>query len=120
MALAKSIGCETAASTLEGTVRSAGQLFELSRMRIGGGLPLTYFANVVGGPQPTAADFNGISPQPPTPTPTAAPAPTPSATPTPTPSPTPTSTPTPTPTPAPTPPPTPTPRPTPAVSASTP
>ena len=111
MALAKSLGFETAASTLQGAIHSAGQLFELSRLRIGGGLPLPYFANVVGGPQPTAADFNGTSAPPPTPPPTPAPAPT--ASPTPTPTPTPTSTPSPTPTSVPTPTPTPTPNPTP-------
>src|ERR1700680_3975184 len=53
MAQAKSLGFETAVSTLSGTLHAASQLFELSRMRIGGGLPLTYFANVVGGPPPT-------------------------------------------------------------------
>jgi peptidoglycan/xylan/chitin deacetylase (PgdA/CDA1 family) len=98
MAQAKSLGFETAASTLYGTVHSAGQLFELSRMRIGGGLPLTYFANVVGGPVPTSADFNGTgvsATSSPTPTPKPSPAPTPSPTPTPTPSPTPSPTPTP-------------------------
>jgi peptidoglycan/xylan/chitin deacetylase (PgdA/CDA1 family) len=91
MAQAKSLGFETAASTLYGALHSAGQLFELSRMRIGGGLPLTYFANVVGGPPPTSADFNGTgapAPRPPTPTPSPGPAPTPIPWPTPTPAPT--------------------------------
>jgi peptidoglycan/xylan/chitin deacetylase (PgdA/CDA1 family) len=59
MTQAKSLGFETACSTMYGTVHSAGQLFELSRMRIGGGLPLTYFAGVVGGPPPTAAELRG-------------------------------------------------------------
>jgi peptidoglycan/xylan/chitin deacetylase (PgdA/CDA1 family) len=90
MAQAKSLGFETAASTMYGAVHSAGQLFELSRMRIGGGLPLTYFAHVVGGPQPTSEDFNGTggsTTTAPTPTPAPAPNPTPIPWPTPTPSP---------------------------------
>jgi peptidoglycan/xylan/chitin deacetylase (PgdA/CDA1 family) len=90
MAQAKSLGFETAASTLYGPVHSVGQLFELSRIRIGGGLPLAYFAHAVGGPPPTSADFNGTgapAPSPPTPTPTPAPNPTPIPWPTPTPSP---------------------------------
>jgi peptidoglycan/xylan/chitin deacetylase (PgdA/CDA1 family) len=57
MAQANSLGFETAASTMTGTAHSAGQLFELSRMRIGGGLPLTSFARVVGGPPPTTAEL---------------------------------------------------------------
>ncbi len=57
MAQAKSLGFETAVSTLSGTWHSTGQLFELSRVRIGGGLPLASFANLVGGPQPTAAEL---------------------------------------------------------------
>jgi peptidoglycan/xylan/chitin deacetylase (PgdA/CDA1 family) len=59
MAQAKSLGFETAVSTLSGTWHSAGQLFELSRVRIGGGLPLASFANLVGGPKPTAAELAG-------------------------------------------------------------
>ena len=91
MAQAQSAGFETAVSTLYGTVHSPGQLFYLSRMRIGGGLPLSYFARVVGGPAPTASDLagGGALPTPtPKPTATATPAPTPSPTPTPTPIPT--------------------------------
>ncbi|HEV2014178.1 MAG TPA: polysaccharide deacetylase family protein [Candidatus Dormibacteraeota bacterium] len=57
MAQAKSLGFETAVSTLSGALHSAGQLFELSRMRIGGGLPLANFAHVVGGPPPTPAEL---------------------------------------------------------------
>jgi len=57
MAQAKSLGFETAVSTLSGTWHSAGQLFELSRLRIGGGLPLAYFAHLIGGPPPTAAEL---------------------------------------------------------------
>jgi peptidoglycan/xylan/chitin deacetylase (PgdA/CDA1 family) len=57
MAQAKSLGFETAASTMYGTAHTPGQLFQLSRMRIGGGLPLTTFAGVVGGPPPTAAEL---------------------------------------------------------------
>ena len=60
MAQAKSLGFETACSTMYGTAHSAGQLYELSRMRIGGGLPLTYFAGVVGGPAPTAAEMRSL------------------------------------------------------------
>ena len=60
MAQAKSLGFETAASTMYGTAHTPGQLFELSRMRIGGGLPLTTFAGVVGGPPPTAAELRAL------------------------------------------------------------
>jgi peptidoglycan/xylan/chitin deacetylase (PgdA/CDA1 family) len=106
MAQAKSLGFETAVSTMSSTVHSAGQLFLLSRMRIGGGLPLTYFAGVVGGPQPTSAELRSVgaspasSPAPsatarPSPTPTPAPSPTPSATARPSPTPTPAPSPTP-------------------------
>lgn len=86
MTEAKSLGFETAVSTLYGTVHSAGQLYYLSRERLGGGLSLNYFAGVVGGPPPTAAEIRSIGAMP-TPTPTAAPAPT--ATPSPAPSPSP-------------------------------
>jgi peptidoglycan/xylan/chitin deacetylase (PgdA/CDA1 family) len=79
MAQAKILGFETAASTMYGSVHSAGQLFELSRMRIGGGLPLGYFARVVSGPPPTAAELNGSG------TPAAPPSPRPSPTPSPSP-----------------------------------
>ena len=105
MAQARSLGFETAASTMYGSVHSAGQLFELSRMRIGGGLPLTYFARVVGGPPPTSAELNGSAGGP-TPAPSAAatviPSPAPPPSPSPTPSPTPPPTPSPSPTPSPT------------------
>jgi peptidoglycan/xylan/chitin deacetylase (PgdA/CDA1 family) len=57
MAQAKSDGFETAVSTVPGTWHSAGQLFELSRLRIGGGLPLGSFAHLLGGPQPTSAEL---------------------------------------------------------------
>jgi len=57
MAQTKSFGFETAVSTLSGMWHSAGQLFELSRLRVGGGLPLAYFAHLVGGPPPTAAEL---------------------------------------------------------------
>lgn len=96
MALARSLGFETAASTMFGSVHSAGQLFELSRMRIGGGLPLTYFARVVAGPPPTWAELNGSGGSPaaspsaaPTVKPSAAPSPSPSPSPTPSSSPSP-------------------------------
>lgn len=92
-AQAKADGFETAASTLYGSWHSAGQLFFLSRQRIGGGLPLTYFASVAGGPPPTAAELRGVGASPtasasssPTAKPTASPAPTPSPTPSPSPS----------------------------------
>ena len=87
MAQAKSLGFETAVSTLSGTWHAAGQLFELSRLRIGGGLPLPYFASLLNGPSPTSAELagGGVAPtSPPTPSATA----TPSATSVPTPSPT--------------------------------
>lgn len=82
-AQAQSDGFETAVSTLYGTVHTPGQLFYLSRMRIGGGLPLSYFARVVGGPAPTASELVGV--------PTASPSssPKPLATPLPSPSPSP-------------------------------
>jgi peptidoglycan/xylan/chitin deacetylase (PgdA/CDA1 family) len=57
MAQAKSLGFETAVSTLPGTWHSASELYELSRVRIGGGIPLTSYAHVVGGPAPTAAEL---------------------------------------------------------------
>jgi peptidoglycan/xylan/chitin deacetylase (PgdA/CDA1 family) len=57
MAQAKSLGFETAVSTLSGTWHSPGQLFELSRLRVGGGLPLASFAHLVGGPPPTSAEL---------------------------------------------------------------
>jgi len=57
MAQAKSDGFETAVSTTSGTWHAAGQLFELSRMRVGGGLPLASFAQLVGGRQPTKAEL---------------------------------------------------------------
>lgn len=60
MAQAKSLGFETAASTMYGAVHSAGQLFDLSRLRIGGGLSLAGFAAVVGGPLPTAAEQRAL------------------------------------------------------------
>jgi len=57
MAEARTLGFETAVSTLYGVVHYAGQLFDLSRVRIGGGLPLTDFAREVGGPLPTVAEL---------------------------------------------------------------
>jgi peptidoglycan/xylan/chitin deacetylase (PgdA/CDA1 family) len=60
MAQAKSLGFETAVSTISGTLHSAGQLFLLSRTRIGGGLPLSTFAAVVGGPPPTASELRAL------------------------------------------------------------
>ncbi len=113
MAQAKRLGFETAVSTLSGTWHSAGQLFELSRTRIGGGLPLAYFANLVGGPPPTWAELAGAGAAPPSP-----PAPSTSPKPSPTPAPTPSPTPAPTPSPTPAPTPSPTPAPTPSLSAT--
>lgn len=77
---AQSAGFETAVSTLYGTLHTPGQLFYLSRMRIGGGLPLSYFAQVTGGPLPTAADLKGVATSPsasafPSPIPTPSPSP---------------------------------------------
>src|SRR6267143_1024418 len=77
MTQAKSLGFETAASTMSGSLHSAGQLFLLSRMRIGGGLPLTYFAGVVGGPSPTPAELRSVGAPPPSPAPTPTPTPIP-------------------------------------------
>ncbi len=77
MAQAKSLGFETAVSTMSGSLHSAGQLFLLSRMRIGGGLPLTYFAGVVGSVPPTAAELRSVGAPPPSPTPTPMPTPIP-------------------------------------------
>jgi len=57
LAQAKSLGFETAVSTLSGTWHAAAQLFELSRVRVGGGLPLASFAHLLGGPPPTAAEL---------------------------------------------------------------
>jgi peptidoglycan/xylan/chitin deacetylase (PgdA/CDA1 family) len=95
MAQARMLGFETAVSTLYGSVHSASQLFELSRMRIGGGLPLTYFARVVGGPPPTSAEILGTGALPtPVPSGTSQPAPAPSTTPAPTPTPSPSPSPT--------------------------
>jgi peptidoglycan/xylan/chitin deacetylase (PgdA/CDA1 family) len=59
-AQAKAIGFEGAVSTMYGTAHSAGQLFALSRVRIGGGLPLAQFARVVGGPPPTTAELRAL------------------------------------------------------------
>jgi peptidoglycan/xylan/chitin deacetylase (PgdA/CDA1 family) len=68
MAQARSLGFETAVSTVPGTWHSSGQLFELSRVRVGGGLPLASFANLVGGPRPTSAELAGAgAPTSPTP-----------------------------------------------------
>lgn len=87
-AQAKSDGFETAASTMYGSWHSAGQLFFLSRQRIGGGLPLTYFANVVGGPPPTTAELRSVGASPTvSPSATAKPTTTPAPSPTPTPTP---------------------------------
>ncbi len=95
MAQAKSLGFETAVSTMYGTAHTAGQLFFLSRMRIGGGLPLSYFAGVVGGPSPTSAELRSVGGSP-----TTSPAPSATSQPSPTPSPTPRPTPTPIPSPS--------------------
>ncbi|TMG32843.1 MAG: hypothetical protein E6H93_03445 [Chloroflexi bacterium] len=86
MAQARSLGFEAAASTMYGSAHSAGQLFDLSRMRIGGGLPLSYFARVVGGPPPTTGELNGsgsLGASPPTPTVKPSPTPPPSPSPSP-------------------------------------
>jgi peptidoglycan/xylan/chitin deacetylase (PgdA/CDA1 family) len=117
MGQARSLGFECAVSTYAGSWHWAAQLYDLSRIRLGGGLSLGYFATLMGGPPPTAAELR-LQPLP-TPTPTATTPPTPSPTASP-PTPTPTATPAPTPTPSPTPspPPSPTPRPSPTPTAS--
>jgi peptidoglycan/xylan/chitin deacetylase (PgdA/CDA1 family) len=97
MAQARRLGFETAASTMYGSLHSAGQLFMLSRLRIGGGLPLSYFARVAGGPPPSAAELNGTATSPAV-APSASTTAKPSASPTPSPSPKPTPTPSPGPT----------------------
>jgi peptidoglycan/xylan/chitin deacetylase (PgdA/CDA1 family) len=61
MTEAQHLGFECAVSTLSGRVHSAGQLYDLSRMRMGGGVPLSYFAGVVGGPAPTLAEVHQAS-----------------------------------------------------------
>ena len=60
IAQAKSLGFETAVSTMSGSLHAAGQLFLLSRIRIGGGLPLGYFSSIVGGPPPTASELRAL------------------------------------------------------------
>jgi len=57
MALAVRFGFETAVSTLYGTIHSAAQLMELSRVRVGGSMLLSTYAHIVGGPPPTAAEL---------------------------------------------------------------
>jgi peptidoglycan/xylan/chitin deacetylase (PgdA/CDA1 family) len=95
MAQAKGVAFETAVSTLPGAWHAAAQLFELSRVRIGGGLPLAYFANLVGGPPPTSAELASAGAAPTSapatsPTPGASPTSSPPAPPTPSPTPSPT------------------------------
>jgi peptidoglycan/xylan/chitin deacetylase (PgdA/CDA1 family) len=55
---ARLLGFEAAASTLTGVVHSADQLMFLSRIRIGGGMSLASFAQLVGGPPPTPAELH--------------------------------------------------------------
>jgi peptidoglycan/xylan/chitin deacetylase (PgdA/CDA1 family) len=57
MGQVKNMGFETAVSTLFGAVHSAAQLFELSRVRVGGGVPLSTYARLAGGPPPTSAEL---------------------------------------------------------------
>jgi peptidoglycan/xylan/chitin deacetylase (PgdA/CDA1 family) len=121
-AVARQLGFEEAAATIGGSWHWPGQLMNLYRIRVGGGLNLLGYAYLVGGPAPSAwenAIANGAVP---TPVPTAAPTPTPSVIVSPSPTPSATPTPTPSPTPAPTPTPsakaTPTPSPSPSPSAS--
>jgi peptidoglycan/xylan/chitin deacetylase (PgdA/CDA1 family) len=82
IAQVKKDGFETAVSTLYGTLHTPGQLYYLSRMRIGGGLSLSYFAYAVGGPPPTLAELRSVGASAtPTPAATAKPTSTPSASP---------------------------------------
>src|SRR3989454_1380538 len=57
MALAARLGFETAVSTLHGTIHSAAQLMDLSRVRIGGSMLLSTYARDLGGPPPFASEL---------------------------------------------------------------
>ena len=57
MAQARSLGFETAVSTLTGTVHTPAQLMYLSRIRIGGAMSMATFARLAGGPAPTVAEM---------------------------------------------------------------
>ena len=57
MALAARLGFETAVSTLHGTIHSAAQLMDLSRVRIGGSMLLSTYAHDLGGPPPFASEL---------------------------------------------------------------
>ena len=51
---ARQLGFECAVSTLPGTAHQAQELMELARLRVEGGDSLSYFADLVGGPAPSA------------------------------------------------------------------
>ncbi len=53
MGQARTLGFETAVSTLVGKVHTPAQLMSLSRLRVGGAMSLATFARLVGGPTPT-------------------------------------------------------------------
>jgi peptidoglycan/xylan/chitin deacetylase (PgdA/CDA1 family) len=53
-AQAGQLGFECAVSTLPGTAHRPQELMELARLRVEGGDSLSYFADLVGGPAPTA------------------------------------------------------------------
>jgi peptidoglycan/xylan/chitin deacetylase (PgdA/CDA1 family) len=54
---ARKIGFETAVSTLTGSWHRPDSLMYLARLRVGGNMPMARYAQLVGGPPPTAADL---------------------------------------------------------------
>ncbi len=71
MGEARTLGFETAVSTLVGNVHTSAQLMYLSRLRVGGAMSLATFAHLVGGPVPRPSGTPASSPRPtPSPSPT--------------------------------------------------
>ncbi len=56
-ALARQLGFETAVSTRTGAWHTPAALMHLERLRVGGGMSLTTFARLVGGPAPSPAEL---------------------------------------------------------------